>query len=155
MTTTETTTPVADKKGNGKAPATAKKAPAKKAVAKKAPAKAKAEAPKAEQPKVDRMATSIEGVKLTAAQRKDWLSKVEAHVQGMKPKAKDNYTKLAEAMAATDKATNSWQLEINSTLPGKLDLAEGTLYAAIRDLAKAGLLTVKRIGRSDFYHPTV
>jgi hypothetical protein len=90
-------------------------------------------------------------VRMTVAQRKafhaawtEWQATL-----GLKPKADASYTALGDAFTGTDHATNSWQLT------GELNIAEGTLYAAITVAHRAGMLERVAVGRSHLYVPVI
>jgi len=97
-----------------------------------------------------RLATDNE-FKLAKADRKAWLAGWSTWQDGLglKAKAATSYTALGAALAETPHATNSWQLA------DALNIAEGTLYAAITVAHRAGMITRISKGRSHFYVPTV
>lgn len=99
--------------------------------------------------KVDRWSTTLPVGKSTVKARKAWVSSAVSFVDGLglKPTAKANYLALVKAFAEAKHATNSWQL----CAADQLNVAEGTLYAAITVLHRGGLLLRVTSGRSHFY----
>lgn len=96
-----------------------------------------------QEPRMSEAHVSTLSAQAATAFRKDveaW--KGEAGLSKAQAKALDV---IVEALVTVKHATNSWQLAEVS------DVSEGTLYAVITLLNKAGLITRVAVGRSHFY----